>query len=179
MKVPRALPQFEGKNILVISTGAENARIFEAKNGTIEELENFRIPKPHYSDREGFFETRGHGAVFQTGAVYENKKETIIQDFISEFKKKIKKTIPGKIPDHLYIFCPRYFKNRIQDNFTKDVQKRVEIFYGNYARHHPFELLKKIASKMREKSIIPTDWKAAKILKSPEKSQQKTRKNNK
>lgn len=143
MKIPRDLPQFDDGKTCIIIAGRQDAILYTAENGVISRLLNFKIPRPHYSDREGEFKTRGRGITISSGAVKELKKHDIIRDFIREFKQRIKR-VPECV--RIYIFAPADTKKKIVPALPKAWQKKVEkVIAGNYYYLHPLRVISKIS----------------------------------
>lgn len=144
MKISKNLPQFEGENILLVVTGRQEADFFRAGDGSIEKVAGFMVEKPQYSERGGHFKRRGHGATIASGAVYENQKEKILQDFRHEFRKILKNVLVTP-PDHIYIFTPAYLATEISGMFPKRIAVTIKkVIRGNFYGRHPFEFLEKM-----------------------------------
>ena len=145
MKISQDLPQFKEENALLIVTGKHEADFFHASHGEIERIAGFKVEKPHYSDREGHFKTRGRGVTVASGAVYEAQKEKILQDFRREFRKALRLALGNNHPDVLYVYTPAYLKNEVYALLPKRIQSLVKkIFSINIYGRHPFEILERI-----------------------------------
>lgn len=145
MIISKDFPQFEGETALFIVTGRQEADFLKASSGAIEKVADFTIETPRYSDREGHFKMRGHGMTFASGAVYEAKKEKILQDFRREFKKTLKKVLADGSPDRIYLYTPDYMVHEAQKLIPRSLNSvPCKIIQGNFYGEHPFELLKKI-----------------------------------
>jgi hypothetical protein len=163
MKISKELPQFDGEKALVLVTGMENAKIFVAENGTIEEVESFRVEKPHYSDREGHFETRKGGKVIGSGSVYEEKDETTVMHFAQELESKLVRFRNESITK-LFLFTPGYIVASIRRAIPLSLIAKTEgVIKGNFLDYHPFDLLKKI-EKMKPLPTAPMTAEAEKTL---------------
>jgi hypothetical protein len=145
MKIPRQLPQSEHDSACIIAAGKQDAVIYKAARGTIDEAGKINIPKPRYSDREGHFKTRSGGKVLRSGAVRERDDEKIIADFLRQLKPVI--TSIAADAARIYLFAPAKTKRRIATLFSRSDQKKIKMIYpGNYYSRHPLFFLKKIAS---------------------------------
>ena len=145
MKISKDLPQFVGEKALLIVTGKQEADFYSAGDGSIEKIAGFMVEKPHYSDREGHFKTRGRGATLASGAVYENQKEKILQDFRREFRKTLKTVLGSFTPNQIYVYTPSYLSNEIVALFSKRMALAIKkVIKGNFYGRHPFEMLEKI-----------------------------------
>lgn len=130
--------------MLLVVTGRQEADFFRASDGEIEKIIGFKVKKPLFDDREGLFKRRGHGKIFASGAVYENQKEKIFQDFRREFRKILQGILRDTLPDRIYIVAPAYLKNDILDLFPKRAAARVKKVIGaNMYDKHPFEVLER------------------------------------
>jgi hypothetical protein len=149
MKIPNKFKQFEDRPSIIIVAGRQDAAIYKCSGGFLERLDAFKIPTPHYSDREGAFKTRGRGVTTRSGGVREIRDDDIIRDFLSEFKKRIKKIAKNDF-DSVYITAPAKTKNRIKEILpTRLRQKVVSIIEGNYFYRHPLFILEKISSRLK------------------------------
>ena len=145
MKISKSLPQFKDENVLLVVTGRQEADFFRAGDGVIETIAGFKIEKPLYDDRKGRVVRRGHGQILASGAVYEEQKEKIMQDFRREFRKTLKTALVDFIPDHIYVYAPPYLANEVVALFPKRVALTIKkIMKGNFYGRHPFEILEKI-----------------------------------
>lgn len=154
MKIPEEYPQFNEHAALLVVTGAQEADFYFAHDGAIEKVDSFKIEKPHYSDDEGFSETRSGGQVLASGSAKEGVKEKILADFLHEFKIHSKDAYMKHMPDDLYVFTPAYVVHYVTEALLADAERRiVHVFRGNYYDKHPTELLEMIQKERKEKSI--------------------------
>ncbi|TSC71503.1 MAG: Uncharacterized protein G01um101470_572 [Parcubacteria group bacterium Gr01-1014_70] len=145
MKISKNLPQFKDENVLLVVTGRQEADFFRAGEGVIENITGFKIEKPLYDDRKGRVVRRGHGQVLASGAVYEDQKEKILQDFRREFRKTLKAALVDFIPDHIYVYVPSYLANEVVALFPKRMALTIKkIVKGNFYGRHAFEILERI-----------------------------------
>jgi len=145
MKISKTLPRFKGESLLLIVTGKQEAVFYIAKDGVIDKITSFEIKTPKYSDREGFFVTRGHGKVFASGSVYESTKEKVRQIFFKVLKRHVKEIRAQHNIEKGALFCPGYLINDIMEVFPVSFRKNITFsFRGNYCDQHPFLLLEKI-----------------------------------
>ena len=129
---------------MLVVTGRQEADFFRAGDGVIEKVAGFMVEKPQYSDRKGYVKRRGHGVTLASGAVYENQKEKILQDFQREFRKVLKNILITP-PDHIYIFTPAYLAAEISGMFPKRIADTIKkVIRGNLYGRHPFEFLEKM-----------------------------------
>lgn len=143
MKIPRELPQFKDETAFIIVAGKQDAAFYTASNGTIERTDAFKIPRPTYSDNEGIYRTKGRGVATSSGSAKELQDDNVINDFLREFKKRIKKVSDFS---SLYVFAPQQTKNKIKALLPNQWDKKVAaVIEGNYYFRHPTFILKKLA----------------------------------
>ncbi len=143
MKIPKNVEQFEDRTALIIVAGRQDAIFYHASKGTLNRLDAFKIPRPHYSDNESKFSMGGRGAVISSGGVREPKDEKVMKDFLRELKQRTKKIAE---PESIYLFAPSKIKNRITPVLPATWRKKVVLVCeGNYYYFHPLYVLKKIS----------------------------------
>lgn len=168
MKITRDLPQFRSKNALIVTAGLHTADFYVASNGEIEMTGEFKMLYPHYSDKEGFFESAGHGHVFESGSVLETNKAKFRHRFLKELDLLIDDTIIRKEVTDVYLFAPDFVTSELLKLLPKKDKKQVRYFFkGNYIHVHPFYLLKLIKEKENLGWKIPLKEEARKILGKP------------
>lgn len=166
MQIPQQYPQFEEKKILICVMGTQEARFILAHKGILSELDQFKIEKPVYSDREGFFMTRAFGRIFGSGSVHEPKKQQKFVEFGTELEKKYKKLVISTGPDQLILTYPDYVEQVVKDKLPHSFKDKVRMeLKGNFYKEDALEILKKIQSKMEERAPAePISDEAKKIL---------------
>ncbi len=165
MKITRDLPQFQNQKALIVVTGLHEADFYIAKNGRIEKIGEFKLLYPHYSDKEGFFETAGHGRVLESGSVLETNKVEIRHRFLKEMDKILDDIIKRKGITDIYIFTPSTIKDELKKLLPKDDRKKIKhAFEGNFTKLHPFQLLSMIQAKEKIGWNVPVKAEAKKIL---------------
>ncbi len=164
MKISRELPQFDTERAIFVVTGKQEAKFYLVNKGKIKEIDSFKIEKPRYSDREGWFKRRVRGFVMGSGAPLEPKKQKIIKDFLKKLEKNLKGTLSKNEVDSIYIFSPHYLLSRVKKTLPSSAKKKLEMTIdGEYYFQHPFELLEKISLKKEEKKKPKTE-EAKKLL---------------
>lgn len=177
MRISQKLIQFENETALFIVTGHHDGIFYVAKNGLIRKVASFHVEKPHYSDREGFFEKRRYGKVFGSGSVYEPKKDVVARDFRRQFLEHIDLLMGEYNFSRVFFFSPPEAA-RTKKLLPADLRRKLEfVFRGNYCEreHHPFELIEKVADRRTEKQIRPLGLEAKKILEKSTSFRKKTR----
>ncbi len=166
MKISEKLPQFKNEKALLMSFGKQEGVFYLADNGNLKKLKSFSFSKPKYSDREGFFVTRGKAGTYEQGAVYEPKKERVITQLENKVEEETKNILDQETIDAVYLSCPEYLKNRIKKSLPSSAQKKIKtIVFGDYLHSHPFELLERIKEKKTKNPVKILSSEAAKILK--------------
>ncbi len=167
ISIPHDLPQFVDDNALIVVAGQQEAQLYRVHDGVLEPLDNIKVPKPHYSDREGHFKVRSQGGVVRSGAPRELQDEDIAFSFLHELKKDLK-SIRAEAYSKVYLFSPSYVKNQLIRAVPIQLKgKIVKIIEGNYYKHHPLTILRKL-KKLRTYKIMPNKAEAGKILKNAE-----------
>lgn len=165
MKITRNLPQFAGRKALLVVTGLHEADFYIARSGEIQKIGDFRLLYPHYSDKEGFFESAGHGRVFESGSVLEIDKIEIRHRFLKEMDRMLDKIVVGEDVTDIYILTPDYMKNELTKLLPKEDRKKIRyIFLGNYTHFHPFQILEILKARENLGWKIPVKEEARKIL---------------
>lgn len=146
MKVPYTFTTLQKTNALLLVAGAQTAVLYRLRDGEIHERETVRISKPEYTDREGRFEHReGSGTLHGSGSVYESKDYYIEQKFFKELHKRISSVKQSY--DSVYVFAPLRMLERLVKTLPVPVAGKIKRkFSGNFIKHHPLDLLKKIRS---------------------------------
>lgn len=154
MKISRELPQFEGEKAMVLVTGLQDAKIYVAADGEIEEVESFKTEKIRYSDREGHFETRKGGKVLGSGSVYENKDEENVRNFTKELEAKLVRFRNESITK-VFLFSPGYVISAIRRALPLSLIAKTEgVVKGNHLDAHPFDILRMI-NEMKPLPVAP------------------------
>ena len=104
MKIAQQFPQFKKERALLVVTGTQEAEFYLAGDGVIEKIESFRIPRIHYSDKEGLAVRTGKTGV--TGGSSRSVKEQYQQAFISKLKSTAKDVVVRTMPTQVAIISP-------------------------------------------------------------------------
>lgn len=173
MKISNKYTHFNNKNALLIAAGKQDAKLYQVKDGGVEEVLSIKIPRPKYSDNEGIFQKSIHGRV-SSGSVEIHNDEPIIRDFLSELEKRAKE-VKGTFTD-VYIFAPSNTKNKIEKVLPASWKKKINsITEGNYYSKSPTFLINKIsgaeqkpfrAIKKSEENILKTAQIAGRVIRS-------------
>ncbi len=167
LTISKDFPFLEKKNVVIIVTGKQTAKLFVVKSGTLKEEKTIDIPNPSFDNKKGTFMRSGHGKIYGSGSVHKTKADQVRIEFKNELEKYLK-TLLSKKRDAIFLLCPSYMKDDVLEVIPTQKQKLItELIEGNFYKLHPFTILKKIAEKRSnaksKKEII--DPEARKILK--------------
>jgi len=145
MKISLDYPRFS-KNTLLVVTGEQEARFFHALGRGLNEIDDFKIAKPKFTDREGLFaNSSGHGTLLQRGAGYDNQDEKVKQDFKKSLKQVLAYIARDYEVEQVYIFAPPQAQPPVLASFPPNLSGKISlIFDGDFTQHHPNILLDKI-----------------------------------
>lgn len=169
MLIRNDLPQFRDEPALIVVTGREAAEFYHAQDGEIEQLESVRVEMPEPDERPGHFEEGSHGKTWSAGTAFDPKEPK------REARRRLVRALPEHIKDisgesdygHVYIFTPDYMHKEIEDALPKKLSKKLEhVFYGNYTKHMPLDLLESIKELQPsvEERVPPHKTEVKKIL---------------
>lgn len=128
------------EDALLIVTGRQDAVIYRVKNGSMERLLAFKVPTPRYSDKEGFTKAQGRGVTIGSGWPRELKDEDILNEFIKEFKDRLKSISPDF--EKLFLLTPSEHKNTVRGALPKDFKKKLKKeLHGNYFSAKPQDII--------------------------------------
>ncbi len=166
MKIPKRLSNFKNKKSLILNVSDYGARFYHIYDDQILELKPFRLKKPKYSDKEGFFISRGSAGIYKSGSVYEPKKQKIKDELIGKLVKGLKDILTKNITDEIYLICPEHLKNEIKNNLPAKAKKKINVtICKNYHFDSYLKLLEKIDKNFRSAKKKSTPKSAKKILK--------------
>ncbi|MBD3238489.1 MAG: hypothetical protein GF332_02530 [Candidatus Moranbacteria bacterium] len=154
MQISKNFPQFNLNQSLIIVASKHAAVFYQAQQGALNKIHDFELKSQKYSDKEGFFQNSGKGQVFRTGSVLNDEHTRIKAEFLQKFEKQInnlKKNL--KQSQHIFLFAPDYLMTSLEEKIHRVLQKKpnVSTFPGNFLKHHPNKLLKKINQQMDQK----------------------------
>lgn len=166
MKISRELPQFNGETALILVAARQDATIYLATDGRIEVGGTVHVEKPVYSDREGYFETRGNGRFYGSGSVYEPKEDATMRKFLHELILRLARILRENKASRVFFFVPSYIQSTLAKGMPKDFQKKIRlVIRGNFSHSHPFDLLDKIQHRFEDRKVSPVpEAEARKIL---------------
>lgn len=165
MKITEKLPQFNNSPSLIVVTGWQSCKLFFAKDGEVDILEDFETEKRKYSDNEGFFKakSRNVGGMY-SGIALEEDKSIIRKDFLEELIPKLDLLVKEKDIKDVYMFSPNEGLHSLDKHLNKNTKDIIKGFYaGNFTNYTPFELLQKIQDE-QPKPIEVMSEEAKKIL---------------
>ncbi len=164
MRISEKLPQFNNKSLFIVS-GRRLAHFYQAFNGEINKIESIQLEEPKYSDNEGFFVRMGKGQIFGRGAVLEDKKIETDKKFLKEVKEKTEDISRREKIEEIYLFASGYIEKNLPHLLSNDIKSKISnSFRGNFSKHHPLDLVKKINKKSEGKKTKFISEAAMKIL---------------
>jgi len=129
---------------LFIVTNSEEAKWFVIEEtGVPTLLFTLQNPHEHYSDREGFFTSSGHGTTYGAGEpeIINGMKEEQIHHHLKQVAEKTKELYKESSYQELSVALPESHKNRILDEMGKTLPGvQVHLVYGNYTHEQQNEI---------------------------------------
>lgn len=164
LHITQTLPQFTNERALFIVTGTKSLELYEAMNGTIENVLSYRIEAPECSDKEGHFAKRRGGKTLASGAVREDVEASLRVKFLRQLESSLQTIMHSGKVTAAYIFSPQHMMNDVVKVMPRAIQKQTKkVVQGNFTKLHPFEVLQKIVDKGEEKVQVITS-EAMKLL---------------
>lgn len=163
MKIRKELPMFEKKTALFVTAGSHDGALYIAGDGSIKKISSFRVKKPAYSDKEGFFKTSsrasgGKGKAnrnIRSGSVRELDRRDLNRAFLQELKKRVESAAKLHEITDVYFFIPASLKEEARTALPAGLRRRLrEVITGNYHEHHPFELIELV---QKERQALPVE----------------------
>ncbi|MDO8425689.1 MAG: host attachment protein [bacterium] len=144
MQITTNLQQFNHAPALFIVCGTQEAKIYDACDGVIEELDEFRIPKPGFTDHEGF-SASGHGAEYTSGAGDEIDQEQRRKEFVKALVEHLKEVATRRPYELVYLFVPQHVHRAVRDAVPHALQPKIaKEIHGNHCEAHPHELIRMV-----------------------------------
>lgn len=149
MLIRNDLPQFHSEPTLLLVTGREVAQLYHVADGELEQRESFEVEPPdNRGNRPGHFEEGAHGDVYSAGTAFDPKelKRQARDRLLHQLPDHIK-TVAGDTPyHHVFIFTPDYMHEDVEQALPYPLgEKLAHVFYGNFTKHDPQDLLEKIS----------------------------------
>jgi hypothetical protein len=168
MQIPRQYPQFTETPTLILLCSRQHARCYRALDGQLEVFAHIDQEKPHYSDREGLFLTRGHGIVARAGAPLEDIDDQAREAFMLKLRHELAEILKSNTFEQMYLFVPKHLKYFILNNIPQTYQRLIiEIFEGNYLKTKPLKLLGYIEQEQRARAPRYQSSEVKRILEIP------------
>ncbi|MFH0987370.1 MAG: hypothetical protein V1841_00535 [Patescibacteria group bacterium] len=155
MEISKKLPQFNEEKVLIITVGGLEMKFYLAQDGVIEEVSEFKLSRPQFKDKPGFFMSRGTNKVFRASSVELPIKRKLEKSFLENFRKIIQRIFNKNIDsekkiDYLYIFSPPHLFNKVKEELPVAFSRKVKKYFkGDYFHKHPFEILGEIEKAKR------------------------------
>jgi hypothetical protein len=134
MKLSNTLPKVGEETLLVVSSPS-GSKFFLVKEGSLEQVAEFKIDKPHYSDLEDT----------EAGPLIDRMKPMVHRDFNITFKataKKLAKTLSVK---KIYLFTTKSLSNLTEKLLPAEWRNRLASHTkGDFTKVHPFQILRRV-----------------------------------
>lgn len=140
MKITNKLPQFENPTLFIV-VGLKEAEFFFAHKGEIKKVEQFRIERPDYSDREDY-DRRGT-IIFESGAKFEKMQKEQRKNLLIQCKMQVENLVDRFSIVELYLFAPIIIMNDLKNILPKNIKIGGTIT-GNFQKVEMFSLIKKM-----------------------------------
>lgn len=149
MHLPSDLPQFHGAPALFIVCGGQEARIYYAADGAMAELDEFRIPKPSFTDHEGHVERHSRGASVISGGGQEVDSAHRRKEFVHALAQHVHTATAGRPVQLAYLFVPEHLHREVHDALPHDLLPSIaKEIHGNYCDAHPQELVRMVSASL-------------------------------
>lgn len=164
MKIRSNLPQFSGIQALLLVMGRQAGVFYSVRDGVIKEIDRMFVPTPKFSDKEGFFESRGHNIV-RSGSVLQQQKPLMFRETLKEMEASLKLWNARNTPDEVYVFAPAHLMYDILERVKKIVGKAYAGSYcGSRIYAHPFDMLAEIAEEKAQRVVRPISEEALQLM---------------
>lgn len=149
MRIPEQLPQFPD-GALIVAIGSVHGRIWIARDGEVEEVEDL---SPEFTHRtgEGFFWTGGRGKVIRSGTPEAYDPLSDSHKFLHLFLKELEKLLKRERVARVYVFVASETEGELEEHIPKGLRGAITIVdKKNYAKYHdPLFLIERIAQTQR------------------------------
>lgn len=147
MLLPHDLPQFHGAPALFIVCGGQEARIYYAVDGAIDECDEFRIPKQSFTDHEGHVERHARGMSVISGGGQAVDSALLRKEFVHALTQHVRTACMSRPVQLAYLFVPEHLHREVRDALPHDLQpKLAKEFHGNYCALHSHALVRMVAA---------------------------------
>lgn len=139
-KIPSHLPQFEDRNILILSTGEKAGNLYLARNGKIKKLYFINADLPTHASRNLIFRF-----VLRLFAPKSTDQEKIHQNFLANLYTTLEQIHSERKIHQAHLFCPSFMRTKIEQHLPGQTEKVLaNIFIGSYTLHKPHQLIEYI-----------------------------------
>jgi hypothetical protein len=174
MKIPNNVFQFEEGRSLIIVAGKQDAHIYNAFDGTIDELGAVKLNHRDFYNDGPFYKARSQGGMTRSGPVREVKDQHVVSQFIKELKKHLDKVRADMYTD-VHVLAPSKSKNAIVRAMPTELQHKVaSITEGNYCNEGIVDIVKRV-HKPEKKAFVAQNKEERHILENAEKAHQVTK----
>jgi|GEM_PF-6201484 len=146
LQIPQELPSCEVKTLMCVISD-HTARVFECYERTITELNALSTEDTNYtySDKEGF-SYGPQGKVGTRPGTSHHNKEHYLSVFANYFSEAVLKLYKDGAYEDVIIFIPQNIRKFIESKLPKDMVGNIVFVEGNFAKHHPLDLVKKMTT---------------------------------
>jgi hypothetical protein len=166
MQIKKGLEQFSGESVLLIVAGDRRGKVYSAKGGNIELVEDILVQLPSYDEKKSFYGSpkSGKGSMVAGSSAEINRPEAK-QKFARALAASVKAACAGGRIGGVYLFGPSYMHSILEKALPSDLRSAIRAFVaGNHLHAHPFDLILKIQAKSKKGDLIISE-KARKMLK--------------
>ena len=165
MELSEKLSLFKNGKYLLLITGKQEAEAYIVFDGKVEKIGSFQVEKPKYSDREGFFETRGKN-IYKVGSGEAPIKEKIFQEFVTKFEKLLSEITSKKTYTQVFLFSPIDMMEIAKRRMPVALRKKIKFTFEGDFHHktHPFQFLEKIKKELEGKRIVLQSEESARLM---------------
>lgn len=148
----------QNRHALIVVSGKEHGKIYEIKDGNVDELSDVEVPAAEYSDNEGFFTRGGNGQNFGSGAPREEDDEHNLKRYSQAITSELNAIFKKVSPKNIYVFEPEHLKGTVAEYavLPNDVELEV-VEYGNFVQSDMMDIVAKISEYIKGDTLDPAD----------------------
>lgn len=158
MHINNFLPQFGITRTMFVVCGGQQAILYLAHEGIVNEIDNVHISDPDYSDEEM--------SPYEYASTFGPNSFKVRADIIRQLREAVDRSDRLYNPEALYLFVPSYRKDIVLEGLTTRARNKVKkVLLGNYADFSPLQLILIVESYYTAKDEqVPQNEEARKIL---------------
>ncbi len=144
MKIPNQFHQFDGAHSLIVVAGKQDARIFDAHDGIVDELASVKLNHSDFFNDGPFYKAHSQGGMTRSGPVREVQDQQVVSQFIKELKKHLDK-VRADVYSEVHVLAPSKSKNEIVKAMSSDLKSKVaSVTEGNYCNESIVDIVRKV-----------------------------------